>query len=1170
MKRLLKNISIEGYFLTIGLLLMPIFGHSQTVTNGSVTGAPVGNNLIGPNCPNWNVCGFSPDLCDAGFPSYTGNSQVGASPSPDGGSWLGMASVGSGLGECAETTITGLTVGQQYTLCFWGSNFGTGSAYNGGPATPSVSVGGTSQSYSIPQVANVWNLYTLVFTATATTMPLQCNNPSGGVPSYANLDGFVISIPGATATWNNPSPLCAAQAPVNLNGYVTGTPGGVWSGTGVTGSNFDPAFGTQSVTYTVNPGGCDEVSVTQTITVTGTDASWTVPSPVCSNGSPINLDTYVTGTTGGTWSGTGVTGNMFDPSVGTQSITYSVGAFPCNASSAQTITVTTAGDPTWTLPSGLCASSAQVDLNTLITGTAGGTWSGTGVTGNMFDPSGGSQTVTYTVGSAPCQGISSQLINVGSAADATWTNPGPLCSTGSAINLDTYVTGTAGGTWSGTGVTGNMFDPANGTQTVTYSVGTAPCNDALSLSINVVSNADASWTIPTGLCDSGSPIDLSTFVTGTTGGTFSGTGISGNMFDPSVGTQSITYTVGTAPCNDVVTQTITVGTQADATWSAPTGLCTASPQVDLSTLITGTTGGTFSGTGISGNMFDPSVGTQSITYTVGTAPCDDQLALTINVATLPSGAWTVPVGLCLGDSPIDLSTFITGASGGTWSGTGITGSMFDPSVGTQSITYTTGTAPCTDAVTQTITVAALYDPAWTIPANICESDAPFDLSTFITGDVGGTWSGTGVSGTNFDPSAGTQSITYTIGSGGCQDQLTQTITVTPASDPSWTTTMLCTSSTPINLDNLITGDTGGSWSGTGVTGNVFDPTNGTQTVTYSITSGACTATSTQSISVVDPQVSASGTAASCFGQSNGTASATVSGGSGNYTYSWNTTPVQTTSNASNLAAGSYTVTVTDVDGGCTVTADVTIIEPSQIQLVLTPTNVCAPLLGSASVTASGGVGGFTYNWSPVVSTDSIATGIDSAMATVVVTDGNGCTATDSVFVTVYPQPVVTTSMDTTIYWGDFAMLSATGGVSYNWTPNDELSCDDCASPIASPDVATQYCVTVTDANGCVNEACTWVYIEIVCGEVFVPSAFSPNNDGENDVLCVYTDCYEQLTFTIYNRWGEAVFESSSENICWDGTWKGKELNSAVFVYTLDGRLVNGQTVSKKGNISLIK
>ena len=436
--------------------------------------------------------------------------------------------------------------------------------------------------------------------------------------------------------------------------------------------------------------------------------------------------------------------------------------------------------------------------------------------------------------------------------------------------------------------------------------------------------------------------------------------------------------------------------------------------------------------------------------------------------------------------------------------------------------------------------------------------------------MGGSWSGTGVTGSTFDPSNGTQSITYTAGTGGCQDALTQTITVTTAPDPSWTTTTLCTSSSPFNLDNQITGTTGGTWSGTGVTGNSFDPSNGTQSITYSVTQGACTATSTQSITVVDPQVSTSGTAAGCFGQSDGSATSTVTGGSGNYTYSWNTSPVQTTANASGIPAGTYVVTVTDVDGGCTVTDSVTIIEPTQIQLSLTPYDACAPALGSASVSATGGVGGFTYNWSPVASTDTVVNGIDSAMATVVVTDGNGCTATDSVFVTVYPQPTVTTSMDTTIYWGDFANLSASGGVSYLWSPDDDLSCSDCATPIASPTEATEYCVTVTDVNGCVNDACVWIDIEIVCGDVFVPSAFSPNDDGENDVLCVYSDCIKDMTFTIYNRWGEQVFETSATNICWDGMWKGKKLNSAVFVYTLDGYLINGQPVSKKGNISLIR
>src|SRR5690606_34575117 len=147
-------------------------------------------------------------------------------------------------------------------------------------------------------------------------------------------------------------------------------------------------------------------------------------------------------------------------------------------------------------------------------------------------------------------------------------------------------------------------------------------------------------------------------------------------------------------------------------------------------------------------------------------------------------------------------------------------------------------------------------------------------------------------------------------------------------------------------------------------------------------------------------------------------------------------------------------------------------------------------------------------------------------------------------------------------------LPATGGVEYVWLPDEDMDCDTCAITTVCPMYATQYCVTGTDANGCVNEDCVTINVDIICGDIFVPSAFSPNNDGENDVLCVYSDCMESLTFTIYNRWGEAVYQTNNMNICWDGTWKGKVLNSAVFVYVLDGYLINGQPISQKGDISL--
>ena len=104
--------------LLVGMTLLCFTASAQTVTNGSVTGAPRGNNLIA-NATGWSRCSFSPDLCDVTHPSYVTTSAVPSTPSPDGGTWVGLAS----LGECAQTTITGLTVGNTYTLYFCGACF---------------------------------------------------------------------------------------------------------------------------------------------------------------------------------------------------------------------------------------------------------------------------------------------------------------------------------------------------------------------------------------------------------------------------------------------------------------------------------------------------------------------------------------------------------------------------------------------------------------------------------------------------------------------------------------------------------------------------------------------------------------------------------------------------------------------------------------------------------------------------------------------------------------------------------------------------------------------------------------------------------------------------------------------------------------------------------------
>jgi gliding motility-associated-like protein len=96
-----------------------------------------------------------------------------------------------------------------------------------------------------------------------------------------------------------------------------------------------------------------------------------------------------------------------------------------------------------------------------------------------------------------------------------------------------------------------------------------------------------------------------------------------------------------------------------------------------------------------------------------------------------------------------------------------------------------------------------------------------------------------------------------------------------------------------------------------------------------------------------------------------------------------------------------------------------------------------------------------------------------------------------------------------------------------------------------------------------------VYVEIECGDVFIPNAFSPNGDSNNDLQCVLGNCIESMNFAIYDRWGAKIFESTSQNNCWDGTYKGKICNNGVYVYRLQATLKNKEFISKQGNINLI-
>ncbi len=218
-------------------------------------------------------------------------------------------------------------------------------------------------------------------------------------------------------------------------------------------------------------------------------------------------------------------------------------------------------------------------------------------------------------------------------------------------------------------------------------------------------------------------------------------------------------------------------------------------------------------------------------------------------------------------------------------------------------------------------------------------------------------------------------------------------------------------------------------------------------------------------------------------------------------------------------------------------------------------------------------GGTNYLWEPgnvTISTLTVTPDSASTYLYTLIAQSTICFDTTTFALIVNPKPIITLTHDTTLIIGQNIQLNASGANTYNWSPINDLSCVDCASPLVQPNYAVEYCVIGTNTFNCSDTACVNITIDKECGEVFVPSGFSPNDDGENDVLYVYGKCVKSMEFKIFNRWGEKVFETNDPDIGWDGSFRGKPLDTDVFVYYLKTVYFNNAKAETKGNITLMR
>jgi gliding motility-associated-like protein len=251
-------------------------------------------------------------------------------------------------------------------------------------------------------------------------------------------------------------------------------------------------------------------------------------------------------------------------------------------------------------------------------------------------------------------------------------------------------------------------------------------------------------------------------------------------------------------------------------------------------------------------------------------------------------------------------------------------------------------------------------------------------------------------------------------------------------------------------------------------------TAGTYTLTLTDDNG-CTVT--QSAVVASPAALSANAMVvshvSCFGLSDGSATVGASGGSGTFSYQWNTAPAQTVQTATGLDNGNYTVTVTDANG-CTATSSITVNEPAALTMSAAafPVSCYGSCNGQTVVIPAGGTPTYSYQWLPTGGTSASATGLCAGTYTVIVNDANGCEINTTLAVT-QPAPLtLTASGSTTICLGQNTVISAnasggTASYSYSWA-----GLGAGANQTVSPSSPTLYSVTAIDANGCVSPAAT--------------------------------------------------------------------------------------------------
>ncbi|MBK9337631.1 MAG: hypothetical protein IPM98_14135 [Lewinellaceae bacterium] len=924
-------------------------------------------------------------------------------------------------GTNVETTV--INAGGIYTVTVTGQNgcTATASATVTQNATPVAAISGNltiCNGQSTTLTASGGGTY--LWSTGATTESIV-------VPAFGFYDVTVTSAEGCTAM---------AGKRVDVNGLPTVSISGDLSYCAGSNTTLTASGGTS---YSWSTGAdTDAVTVVAgTYTVTATDANGctnTASATVVENALPVvaisgALEFCPGGSTSLTASGgvsylwnTGAT--FFFINVADAGL-YSVTATDANGcTGTASVTVIENANVTVTIDGDLSICAGET---TTLTATAGASysWSTGASTQSINTGAAGTYSVTVT-SAAGCTGTASVTVVVNALPDASISGSLTICA-------DKTTTLTAsGGTsyaWS-TGANTAAISVGAGTYTVTATDANG-CTDTASATVTANPLPTAGITGVLNFCPG-----LSTTLTGT-GGTSYAWSTGANTTSISVNTAGI-YTVTATNgngCTNTASANVVENPGTSTFISGNLTICAGA-----GTTLTAT-GGIFynwSTGSNNGSINTGTAGVYSVTVT-NASGCTATASATVVVNPLPNAAINGDLIICSGET-----TTLT-ASGGTsyaWSTGANTAAINTGNAGAYTVTVTDGNG-CTKTASATVVVNALPTAAISGLLEVC---------------TGETTTLTASGGTSYAWSTGANTAAISVGSAG-----TYTVTVTDANGCTDTESVSVTESTTIvvnisgvldicaNETTTLTATAGLSyaWSTGGNTQSIVASTAGPYTVTVTNAAGCTGEASVNLIVRALPNAAISGDLAICGGE---ITTLTASGGA---SYSWSTG--ESTAAINTNATGTYTVTVTGANG-CTNTASVNVVQnPVPTAAISGQLEICST--ETTTLTASGGT---SYAWSNGANTAAINTNTPGAY-TVTVTDANGCTATTSATVSVKPGATAAISGTLVICADKTTTLTATGGISYEWSTGATV-----AAIIAN--IEGTYTVTATNAVGCTGTA----------------------------------------------------------------------------------------------------